>query len=167
MNSNEWKDFMRVVSKLGQDIPIVTATIYKSEESTMVAFDESQKDMMPFSGTYIKIGESTFLLYNNIKYDVENFEKKVNQSDDASRLYHLPLKVDVVCRNCPEETKPSLVKSVLLQCYQLSRMCWSTVDQQNVPITVKYPSMLAQQVPFFENDTIPNPDFSCSNLWFI
>jgi len=167
MNSTEWKDFMRVVSRLGEDIPIITATIYKSEESTMVAFDDTQDDMMPFSGTYVKAGESTFLLYNNVKYDEKKFKEKIDQADDSSRLYHLPLKVDISCRNYKDEDKSSLVDSVLAQCYQLSRMCWSTVDQQNVPITVKYPSMLAKQVPFFENDIIPNPEFACSNLWFI
>lgn len=167
MNSTEWKDFMREVSKLGNEIPIITATIYKSEESTMVAFDENEKDMMPYSGTYIKTGDFTFLLYNNVKYDEEKFQQKVRNSDDPSRLYHLPLKVDIVCRNCKEVEKKSLVDSVLTQCYQLSRMCWSTVDQQNMPITVKYPSMLAKQVPFFETDIIPNPEFACSNLWFI
>lgn len=167
MNSKEWKDFMRVVSRLGEDIPIVTATIYKSEESTMVAFDEMEADMMPYSGTYVKTGDSTYLLYNNVKYDAEKFKTKVRQSDDASRLYHLPLKVEISCRNYRDEDKNTLIDSVLLQCYQLSRMCWSTVDQQNVPITVKYPSMLAKQVPFFENDIIPNPEFACSNLWFI
>jgi hypothetical protein len=167
MNNVEWKDFMQVVSKLGIDIPIITATIYKSEESTMVGFDENEKDMMPFSGTYIKTGDSTFLLYNNVKYDSEKFQQKVQKSKDPSRLFLFPLKVEVNCRNYKEEEKSLLVDSVLVQCYQLSRMCWSTVDQQNLPITVKYPSMLAKQVPFFENDIIPNPEFACSNLWFI
>lgn len=167
MNSLEWREFMKIVSKLGKEIPIITATIYKSEETTMVAFDESQEDMMPFSGTYIKIGESSFLLYNNVKYDTFKFQNQINHSDDVSRLYHLPLKVDIACRNCSESEKAGLVNDVLTQCYQLSRMCWSTVEQQNLPITVKYPSMLAEQVPFFENAIIPNRDFSCSNLWFI
>lgn len=167
MNNTEWRDFIRVVSKLGEDIPIITATIYKSEESTMVAFDENEKDMMPYSGTYIKTGDSTFLLYNNVKYDSTKFQQKVSKSDNPSRLYHLPLKVDIVCRNCKKEEESILIDSALTQCYQLSRMCWSTVDQQNLPITVKYPSMLAKQVPFFEKDIIPNPEFSCSNLWFI
>ena len=167
MNNTEWRDFIRVVSKLGEDIPIITATIYKSEESTMVAFDENEKDMMPYSGTYIKTGDSTFLLYNNVKYDSAKFQQKISKSDNPSRLYHLPLKVDIVCRNCKKEDESILIDSALTQCYQLSRMCWSTVDQQNLPITVKYPSMLAKQVPFFEKDIIPNPEFSCSNLWFI
>ena len=167
MNNEEWKDFIRLVSKLGDDIPIITATIYKSEESTMVAFDENENDLMPYSGTYIKTGDSTFLLYNNVKYNTEQFQIKKSKSDDPSRLYHLPLKVDIACRNYKREEKSALIDSVLAQCYQLSRMCWSTVDQQNLPITVKYPSMLAKQVPFFENDVIPNPEFACSNLWFI
>lgn len=167
MNSTEWKDFIRIVEKLGEDIPIITATIYKNEESTMVAFDENEKDMMPYSGTYIKTGDSTFLLYNNVKYESQQFEQKRRKSEDPSRLYHLPLKVDIVCRNYKGEEKSTLIDCVLTQCYQLSRMCWSTVEQQNVPITVKYPSMLAKQVPFFENDIIPNPEFACSNLWFI
>lgn len=167
MNKKEWNDFKNILSKLGEDIPIVTATIYKSEESTMVAFDEKENDLMPHSGTYVRIGHSSFLLYNNVKYDTENFRKKVKKSDDPSRLYHLPLKVDISCRNYKEEDRNSLIDSVITQCYQLSRMYWSAVEQQNLPITVKYPSMLAQQVPFFVNDSIPNPEFACSNLWFI
>jgi hypothetical protein len=167
MNKKEWNDFKNTLSRLGEDIPIVTATIYKSEESTMVAFDEKENDLMPHSGTYVRTGHSSFLLYNNVKYDTEKFQQKVKKSDDPSRLYHLPLKVEISCKNYKEEDKNTLIDSVITQCYQLSRMCWSSVEQQNLPITVKYPSLLAQQVPFFVNDSIPNPEFACSNLWFI
>jgi hypothetical protein len=32
-----------------------------------------------------------------------------------------------------------IIKDTITQIYQLSRMYWKSVDQQNIPITVKYP----------------------------
>jgi len=51
------------------------------------------------------------------------------------------------------------------QVYQFSRMYWTSVTQQNLPVTVKYPEMVAEKYPHFETNNIP--DFGKENLWFL
>jgi len=44
-------------------------------------------------------------------------------------------------------------------------MYWKSVSQQNLPVTVKYPEMMAQIIPFFNSKVLPA--FGKKNLWFI
>lgn len=51
------------------------------------------------------------------------------------------------------------------QVYKFSRMYWKSVKQQNLPITIKYPEMVAEIVPHFRKEELPA--FSKTNLWFL
>ena len=44
-------------------------------------------------------------------------------------------------------------------------MYWKSIKQQNLPVTIKYPEMVAQIFPHFEGDKLP--DFGKNNLWFL
>jgi hypothetical protein len=44
-------------------------------------------------------------------------------------------------------------------------MYWKSVRQQNLPVTIKYPEMVAEIYPFFKNDSLP--PFGQKNLWFL
>jgi len=44
-------------------------------------------------------------------------------------------------------------------------MYWTPVTQQNLPVTVKYPEMVAEKYPHFESNNIP--EFGKENLWFL
>jgi hypothetical protein len=44
-------------------------------------------------------------------------------------------------------------------------MYWKSLSQQNLPVTVKYPEMIAEIVPFFDGDGIP--PFGKDKLWFL
>lgn len=61
----------------------------------------------------------------------------------------------------------NIVKDRLIQILQLYCMYWKSVEQQNIPITVKYLEMIAEIVPFSQNENIPNPQLECRNLWFL
>lgn len=39
------------------------------------------------------------------------------------------------------------------------------VRQQNLPVTIKYPEMIAKIAPHFDDDDIP--EFGKDNLWFL
>jgi len=58
-----------------------------------------------------------------------------------------------------------VVKELLDQVYQFSRMYWKSISQQNMPVTIKYPEMVAEIYPYFEHDKLP--DFGKKNLWFL
>jgi len=59
----------------------------------------------------------------------------------------------------------SEVREMLNQVYQFSRMYWKSVKQQNLPITIKYPEMVAEIVPHFSDAELPS--FGKTNLWFL
>jgi hypothetical protein len=44
-------------------------------------------------------------------------------------------------------------------------MYWKPVRQQNLPVTIKYPEMVAEIFPHFQGNNIP--DFGKNNLWFL
>jgi hypothetical protein len=44
-------------------------------------------------------------------------------------------------------------------------MYWKSISQQNLPVTTKYPEMVAEIYPHFQEDNLP--DFGKSNLWFL
>ena len=57
-----------------------------------------------------------------------------------------------------------VVLELLTQVYQFSRLYWKSLRQQNVPITIKYPEMVAQIAPRFNNGV---PDDAKDALWFL
>ena len=57
------------------------------------------------------------------------------------------------------------VKALLNQVYKFSRIYWKSVKQKNLPITIKYPEMVAEIVPHFTSAELPS--FGKNNLWFL
>lgn len=57
-----------------------------------------------------------------------------------------------------------VVLELLTQVYQFSRLYWKSLRQQNVPLTIKYPEMVAQIAPRFYNGV---PDDAKDALWFL
>lgn len=56
------------------------------------------------------------------------------------------------------------IKELIDLVYQFSRMYWKSISQQNLPVTTKYPEMVAEIFPHFEYGTLP-PLWK-ENLWF-
>lgn len=57
------------------------------------------------------------------------------------------------------------VNKLIDQVYQFSRMYWKSVSQQSLPVTTKYPEMVAEIYPHFEGGKLY--DFGKKNLWFL
>ena len=137
--------------------PIFIVTINKTVSRDIVAFDNSWDDLMPLSGKFINIGWNRYLLFNNTRYTT-----KFYSNADG---FPFPIKVKISC-NDPEQTKDiKVVRELLDQVYQFSRMYWKSMRQQNLPVTIKYPEMVAEMFPYFEGNEIP--DFGKDKLWFL
>ncbi|TWV09820.1 hypothetical protein FQ707_13925 [Bacteroidaceae bacterium HV4-6-C5C] len=160
MSGKEAKPIVSMLYSQGLDIPVYVVTINKTEESEVLAFDTDFEGLMPVSGTYVELGKEQFLLFNNTRYSMDN---------EFKGKYHLPLKIKIAIapdaggsrKIVGEEVAHQLVAQV----YQFSRMYWKSVSQQNLPVTVKYPEMMAQIIPFFDSKVLPA--FGKKNLWFI
>lgn len=157
MSKKELKPIEDGLRELDIDVPIFIISINKTESNDIIAFDEEWKELMPQSGTFINIGFNKFLLFNNTKYSEATFK----DSDG----YPFPIKVKIFCTDRTLADDYKSIKELLDQLYQFSRMYWKSVRQQNLPVTIKYPEMVAEMVPHFDGHAIP--DYGKDNLWFL
>ncbi|RZS97530.1 Piwi domain-containing protein [Cecembia calidifontis] len=157
MNKDEVEPIEKGLKDLKLKIPVFIVAINKTESSDIVAFDMGWKDLMPVSGTFIKLSYNRFLLFNNTRYPDSEFN-----SHDG---YSFPVKLKISCSNPELVDDYKTVKELIDQVYQFSRMYWKSVRQQNLPVTIKYPEMVAEMLPYFEGNEIP--DYGKDNLWFL
>jgi hypothetical protein len=158
IGKKELKPILDTLYKLGLNIPVIIVTINKTESKELLAFDISNKNnLMPYSGTIIKVGKEEYLLFNNTRYTPESVPKK--------KEYHFPVKISLACSTDGMLEDMDLVEQLIDQVYQFSRMYWKSTDQQSLPVTIKYPEMVAQIYPYFLHDKLP--DFGKENLWFL
>ncbi|MBD80000.1 MAG: hypothetical protein CL840_13895 [Crocinitomicaceae bacterium] len=155
ISKDEIDPIQKTLGRLKLDIPIVIVTINKTESSDYVAFDTNDNALMPLSGTIIEIAHLKYLLFNNAKYSSNGFAKD----------HPFPVKLSLYCTEQDYFEDIAIVKELIDQVYQFSRMYWKSVKQQNLPVTIKYPEMVAQIFPHFEGDKLP--DFGKNNLWFL
>jgi hypothetical protein len=157
MSKEEVEPIENGLRELELNIPVFIVSINKTESSDIVAFDLNWKDLMPISGTFIKLGYNRFLLFNNTRYS----ETEFNYNDGFS----FPIKLKINCSKPELVDDYKTVKELIDQVYQFSRMYWKSVRQQNLPVTIKYPEMVAEMLPYFEGNEIP--DYGKDNLWFL
>jgi hypothetical protein len=85
----------------------------------------------------------------------------------AKQLKSFPLPVKLHLQSTDETiiNDPEEVNKLIDQVYQFSHMYWKSLRQQNLPVTIKYPEMVAQIAPHFIGNDIP--DYRKNNLWFL
>ena len=132
-------------------------SINKTESHDIVAFDNNWAKLMPASGTCINLGHNRFLLFNNTRYNDDTFRDIEG--------FPFPIKLSITCTNQELEKDVKIIKELIDQVYQFSRMYWKSVRQQNLPVTIKYPEMVAEMFPHFVGNEIPV--FGKDNLWFL
>ena len=157
MSQDELQPIEDGLKDLGLEIPVFIVSINKTESCDITAFDTAWKDLMPLSGTYINVGYNKFLLFNNTRYGGTTF--------NAHDGYPFPIKLKIYCTEKELVDDFKTVKELIDQVYQFSRMYWKSVRQQHLPVTVKYPEMIAEIVPHFEGSDISG--FNENNLWFL
>ncbi|MCP9761483.1 Piwi domain-containing protein [Lacihabitans soyangensis] len=156
MSQEELKPIEDGLRELDVHVPVYIVSINKTESRDLVAFDTSWPELMPQSGTYINLGRNKYLLFNNTRYfDTHN----------PSEGFPFPIKLAFFCTDQEKLKGSGIIQELLDQVYQFSRMYWKSISQQNLPVTIKYPSMVAEMVPHFDGYEIPM--YGKSNLWFL
>ena len=157
MSRAEIEPIQHELKNLGLDIPVFIITINKTESRDILAFDKKWYGRMPESGTIIGIGYNKYLLFNNTRYG----NSKVTTFDG----FPFPVKLKIKCSQPELEEDVKVIQELIDQVYQFSRMYWKSVRQQNLPVTIKYPEMVAQIAPHFNANDIP--EYGKTNLWFL
>jgi len=157
---SDQKELQPILDMLGEigerEIPVIVVTINKTDSRELLGFDMNSLGKMPLSGTYVNVGYFKFLLFNNTRY----FENSRLLPKD----YHFPIKLTIKASR-DGIVDLVVIKELIDQVYQFSRMYWKSISQQNLPVTTLYPEMVAEIFPHFESDTLP--EFGKNNLWFL
>ena len=157
MNEDELQHIETALNNMNLPIPVFIISINKTESKDIVAFDKAWEELMPISGTFINIGNNKYLLFNNTRYPDARFSKADG--------FPFPIKLSIDCTEKKQLENEEVIRQLIDQVYQFSRMYWKSVRQQNLPVTIKYPEMVAQIAPQFDGDDIPT--FGKDNLWFL
>jgi hypothetical protein len=175
MSQKEISPIIRQLKSIDKNIPIIIVTVNKSESSDLVLFDMDYVRKMPYSGTYIPIGMNSYILCNNTRYkpslngdgehSQQEIEREKKQLDKQLKSFSLPVKLHLQSTDESIIKDPEEVKKLIDQVYQFSRMYWKSVSQQSLPVTTKYPQMVAEIFPHFESGRLY--EFGKKNLWFL
>ncbi|QQR98395.1 MAG: hypothetical protein IPK18_02365 [Sphingobacteriales bacterium] len=157
MSRKELEPIEKELDELNLDIPIIIVSINKTESKDFVVFDTNSTHTMPISGTFIKTGWNEYLLCNNTRYGLSATEKI------ESYPFPIKLKLKATDETILDDSKTT--KAIVDQVYQFSRMYWKSVKQQNIPVTILYPEMVAEIFPHFEIQELKQ--FGKDNLWFL
>ena len=149
------------LATLGLDIPVVVVSVNKTFSEDIIGFDDKQTQLMPYSFTYLPINKYQYLLYNNGLQKDTVFDPKEG--------YPFPLKLSVQYF-APKSTlslkaDESIIPALFEQVCRFSQLYWKSVSRQSLPVTLRYPEMLAQIVPHFSRPELPRT--GKETLWFL
>jgi hypothetical protein len=156
LRREEGEQIEMMLKQNGLHCPVYVVNMVTAVNDDLIAFDASKNDYMPASGTYVHLRGTQFLLYNNERY-----------SDSGKADILFPIKLTITSANT--NTGGILTKDdtidIITQVYQFCRLYWKSVKMQNVPITIAYPELVAEYVPHFNDEDLP--EFGKHNLWML
>lgn len=165
----EARAIMDMLATLGLQIPVYVVSINKTESEDLVLFDPqstysdrngTHQSLMPISGCWVNLGRVRegyrFLLCNNTRYGDGTFR--------VTDGFPFPVKLTICSFGCGTEIDTATVEMLIGQVYQFSRIYWRSVRQQGLPVTIKYPEMIAEIMPHFDSPTAYPGN---NGLWFL
>ena len=156
LRRDEGEQIEMMLKQNGLQCPVFVVNMVTAMNDDLIAFDTTKNDYMPLSGTYVHLRNTQFLLYNNERY---------TEYGKGDVLF--PIKLTITSANT--NTGGVLTKEdtidIITQVYQFCRLYWKSVKMQNVPITIAYPELVAQYVPHFNDEDLP--EFGKHNLWML
>jgi hypothetical protein len=158
MSAREVEVIEKALCQLDVEIPIFIVAINKTESEDVIIFDDNYDAKMPYSGRFVNLGNNQYLLCNNTRYD--------DNSQSYIESFPFPIKLKISCPSDPYLLNQNTIVELIEQVYQFSRIYWKSIRQQNLPVTIKYPEMVAQIAPYFTDGIIPH-NIGNDNLWFL
>ena len=157
MSKAEEKPIRNVLHRLNLSLPYVILTINNTLSKDYVLFDNLFDGKMPQSGTFIKIKWNEFILCNNTRYS--------KYTGTKIESFPLPIKIKFKSFNYEKLDDMNVIRELIDQVYQFSRMYWKSVRQRNMPVTIEYSEIIARMIEHFENKELE--PFIRNTLWFL
>ena len=162
LSKRELKPIEKALAELELDVSVIVVSVNKGYSDDIVGFDNSKPHKMPVSGTYLALEYNQYLLFNN---QLQQGTEKINDREG----YPFPLKIRIQQflpdKNTVIQPEPADAVQLLTQVCRFSQLYWKSVSRQWMPVTLRYPELLAQIVPHFKH--LDLPDMGRENLWFL
>ena len=155
MSRKELQPIEKMLREIDLDVPVIVAGISQNRRRELLIFDHPQKNCMPMDGTRCKVGKDTYMMNINLRRN--DTQKPVKQS--------MPLRIHLQCNRPGYLEAHGRVDSILQQIYAFSFMHWRSVQQSPVPVSVKYPALIASFLPWFKQKYLPT--HGRSKAWFL
>ena len=157
------KPIQKALTELKLKIPVIVVSINKGFSDDLVGFDLSVDHKMPVSGNYLPINNYQYLLYNN------QLTKGTSEKTDEREGYPFPLKISLQ-KFMPDEKQSTPMSeeekiAIFEQVCRFSLLYWKSVSRQWLPVTLRYPEMLAQIAPHFKYKDWG--ELGSESLWFL
>lgn len=163
LNKDEVEMVMKVLSNLGLEIPVVFVSVNKTLSNDVVVFDASKKHLMPPTGLYVPLKDNGYLVYNN------QLLHNVDVVENSKHGYPFPLKIKAVKYEPNTSISQALDKEelecVLTQLCRFSLPYFKSVSPQWMPVTLRYPEMLAEIASNFKYKDWG--ELGSERLWFL
>lgn len=145
MSRRELAPLEKMLHEMQLDIPVVIVSVNKTPSKSLLAFDDPNSCTMPADGTWVQTGASAYLLNINLRKKREDI--RVKQT--------FPLRLHFQCNREGYLEQEGLILELMEQVYAFSYLHWRSVRQSPLPVTVKYPSMIASFMPWFDRNLLP------------
>lgn len=139
--------------ELKMNISYALIEINDTKTQSDICFDAGYDMGMPISGTYVEVGNSEYLLFNNTRH----IERPITKVEDE-----LPIKIKIHFADNSGFSHNELISQI----YEFSRLIWKGLKQRSQPATTIYAKLIADFSAHFNGD-IPQNSLTQKTPWFI
>lgn len=123
---------LQTLHTFGLKILVIVVTINKAISKELLGLNTADADnLMPYSGTIVKVGGTAYLLFSNTRYE--------STSKPAQNEYHFPVKIALSCTVNGMLDDMNLVEQLIDQVYPFSRMYWKSTTNRAYRLLLNTP----------------------------
>ncbi len=139
--------------ELRLNIPFAIVEINDSKSQMDICFDKDFELGMPESGTYVRVSNTEYLLFNNTRYQKNPLRSVAEE---------LPIKIAIHFADTGGFSHRDLISQV----YEFSRLYWKGLKQRSQPSTTIYAKLIAEFTANY-NGVLPNNETVNNTPWFL
>jgi len=143
MSKRNFEPIRKFLRQYDPGLPVFVVRVNQDRTEDYFVRDTTDAYGLPADGTVFKLVGQDYLLY------VNGYE-----SGQKLRFQPMPVRCYLQASDPALLEDETIVKELLQQVYDFSRLYWRSVNQPAVPVTVEYPRLLAAQTAWFDGSSV-------------